>query len=95
VVDAMLAAASAPGANQAIINVGSGKDISVRELVHLVLEVTGGKPEIVYSPRNERGPARMCADLTLARQKLKYMPLTSLKEGLGLTLERDPRLRQK
>jgi len=95
VVNAMLAAGSEPGANQAIINVGSGKDISVRELVHLVLEVTGGKPEIVYSPRNERGPARMCADLTLARQKLNYMPLTSLKEGLGLTLERDPRLRQK
>ncbi|MBE3037686.1 MAG: NAD-dependent epimerase/dehydratase family protein [Chloroflexi bacterium] len=95
VVNAMLAAATEPGANQAIVNVGSGKDISVRELVHLVLEVTGGKPEIVYSPRNERGPARMCADLTLARLKLDYKPLTSLKEGLHLTLERDPRLRQK
>jgi nucleoside-diphosphate-sugar epimerase len=91
----MMAAASEPGANQAIINVGSGKDISVRELVHLVLEVTGGKPEIVYNPRNERGPARMCADLALARQKLDYKPSTSLKEGLRLTLERDPRLRQK
>jgi len=95
VVNAMMAAASEPGANQAIINVGSGKDISVRELVHLVLEVTGGKPEIVYNPRNERGPARMCADLALARQKLDYKPSTSLKEGLRLTLERDPRLRQK
>jgi len=95
IVNAMVTAATAPGANQAIINVGSGKDISVRELVHLVLEVTGGKPEIVYSPRNERGPARLCADLTLARQTINYQPLTSLKEGLSLTLERDPRLRQK
>ena len=95
IVNAMVTAATAPGANQAIINVGSGKDISVRELVHLVLEVTGGKPEIVYSPRNERGPARLCADLTLARKTINYQPLTSLKEGLSLTLERDSRLRQK
>ena len=95
VVNAMVTAASEPGANQSIINVGSGKDVSVRELVHLVLEVTGGKPEIVYSPRNERGPARLCADLTLARQKINYQPLTSLKAGLALTLEHDPRLRQK
>jgi UDP-glucose 4-epimerase len=95
VINAMVAAASEPGANQAIINVGSGKDTSVRELVHLALEVTGGKPEIVYSPRNERGPARLCADLTLARQILSYIPLTTIKEGLALTLERDPRLRQK
>jgi UDP-glucose 4-epimerase len=95
VVNAMVTAATEPGANQAIINVGSGIDVSVRELVHMVLEVTGGKPEIVYSPRNERGPARLCADLTLARQKINYLPLTSLKDGLALTLERDPRLRQK
>jgi UDP-glucose 4-epimerase len=95
VVNAMVTAATEPGANQAIINVGSGMDVSVRELVHMVLEVTGGKPEIVYSPRNERGPARLCADLTLARQKINYLPLTKLKDGMALTLERDPRLRQK
>jgi len=95
VVDVMVAAATAPEINQQIINIGSGRDTSVRELVHLVLEVTGGNPEMVYSPRNERGPARMCADISLAREKLGYQPQVSLRQGLVLTLERDGRFRQK
>ncbi len=91
----MVTAATAPEINQQIINIGSGRDTSVRELVHLVLEVTGGNPEMVYSPRNERGPARMCADISLAREKLGYQPQVSLRQGLVFTLERDERLRQK
>jgi UDP-glucose 4-epimerase len=95
IVNAMVATATAPDINQQIINIGSGRDTSVRELVHLVLEVTGGNPEIVYSPRNERGPARMCADISLARETLGYQPQVSLRQGLLFTLERDGRLRQK
>jgi len=95
ITNAMVTAATAPGINQEIINIGSGRDTSVRELVHLVLEVTGGTPEIVYSPRNERGPARMCADISLAREKLGYQPQVSLRQGLVFTIERDGRLRQK
>src|SRR5574338_411958 len=55
VVNAMAAAVNAPEVNQRIINIGSGVETSVRELVNLVLEVTGGKPEIVNNPRNESG----------------------------------------
>ena len=83
------------GKGKQIINIGSGRDTSVRELVHLVLQVTGGTPEIVYNPRNERGPARMCADLSLAQEKLGYKPQVSLRQGLIFTLEGDGRLRQK
>lgn len=93
VVSAMVAAASAPGINQQVINVGSGQETSVRDLVRLVLEVTGGRPEVVYNHRSDRGPDRMTADLTLAKEKLNYQPLVSLEEGLRLTLEKDARLR--
>jgi UDP-glucose 4-epimerase len=93
VVNAMVAAATAPEINQMIINIGSGRDTSVRELVRMVLEITGKHPEVVFNPRTERGPNRMCADLTLAREKLGYQPTTPLEIGLGLTQERDPRLR--
>lgn len=94
-INAMIAAASAPGINQQTINIGSGSETSVRELVDLVLEVTGGKPEIVYNPRNEGGVRRMCADLSLANQLLGYRPAVDLRTGLRLTLENDKRLRQK
>jgi len=95
VVNAMSAAATAPGINQKIINIGSGKETSVRELVNLVLEVTGGKPEVVNNPRNEGGPRRMCADLAQAGALLGYQPGMDLKAGLRLMLELDQRLRQK
>jgi UDP-glucose 4-epimerase len=95
VVNAMVAAASAPGINQRIINIGSGSETSVRELVDLVLDVTAGKPEIVFNPRNEGGVRRMRADLSLANQLLGYHPAIDLKTGLRLTLENDSRLRQK
>ena len=87
VVSAMAAAATAPEINQSIINVGSGSEISIRELVHEVLEVTGGNPEVITNPRNEGGLSRLCADITAAREKLDYQPTTTLAEGLKRTLE--------
>jgi UDP-glucose 4-epimerase len=87
VVNAMTAASSAPNVDQAIINVGSGTDISVRELIRLVLEVTGGHPEIVSNSRTDSGPERLCADITLAGDLLNYHPQVPLIEGLRQTLE--------
>ncbi len=91
VVRCMVAAATAPGLNHATINVGSGTETSVRELVRLVQETTSSKSEALFNPRTDPGVSRMCADLTLAREKLGYQPRFSLPEGLRLTLERDAR----
>ena len=95
VVEAMVAASTAPGIDNLVINIGSGTETSVRELVRLVLEITGGKPEVMENPRTEPGVSRMCADLTLAREKLGYQPRLTLTEGLRLILDRDPRFRKK
>jgi UDP-glucose 4-epimerase len=89
VVNAMTASATAPDVNTLTINVGSGTEVSIRELARMITEVTGGNPEIVYNPRNEGGLSRLCADLSLAREKLGYEPKTSLLEGLKITLERE------
>jgi UDP-glucose 4-epimerase len=93
-VNAMVAASTAPDVNRSTINVGSGRDTSVHELSKLVIEATGAKPEVVYNAHNEGGPDRMCADISLAKQKLNYDPQISLKTGLRLTLERDPRFKK-
>lgn len=92
-VNAMLAASTAPDVNQLTINVGSGRETSVRDLVKLVISVTGTSPEVVNNPRSDKGASRLCADLSLAGEKLNYRPSISLETGLRLTLERDPRLR--
>jgi UDP-glucose 4-epimerase len=95
VVEAMTAAATAPGINQKIINVGSGTETSVRDLVNLALDVTGGRPEVVYNPRNEGGVRRMRADLSQAEALLNYHPAVDLKTGLETTFAKDKRLCQK
>jgi len=94
VISAMLAAATAPGINHFVINVGSGKETSIRELVRLVMEVTGTNAEVIKNPRTDVGVSRMRADLSLAREKLGYTPRFSLEDGLRLTLERDARFRR-
>jgi UDP-glucose 4-epimerase len=91
VVSCMLAAATAPGINHAVINVGSGSETSVRELVRLVLDITRSKSEIINNPRTDPGVSRMRADLSVAREKMGFQPRISLSEGLRVTLERDPR----
>jgi UDP-glucose 4-epimerase len=87
VVNAMVVAATAVEVDQLTINVGSGSEVSIAELVHKVLEVTGATPEVITNPRNEGGLSRLCADISLARQKLGYAPTTMLADGLKKTLE--------
>ncbi len=94
VVSAMVAASTAPDLDGLVINVGSGVEVCVRDLAELVIQVTGGRAEIIYNPRTDPGVSRMCADLTLARSKLNYQPNFSIAEGLKLTLDRDPRFRK-
>jgi len=92
VVRAMTATATAPNINNLVINVGAGIETSVRELVRLIIEITQSKAEVIVNPQTNPGVARMCADITRAREKLGYQPRISLAEGLRLTLELDNRL---
>jgi UDP-glucose 4-epimerase len=91
VVSAMVAAATAPDLNGLVINIGSGKETSIRALANLVLKVTGSHTNIIYSAQASGGVSRLCADLSLAAKKLNYKPSISLEEGLQLSLQRDVR----
>ncbi len=93
VVSAMVAASTAPNVDGVVINVGSGTETSVRDLVKEVLEVTGGKPEVIYNSQTSGGVSRMAADLSCAKDKLNFRPSIKLADGLRLTLQRDTRFR--
>jgi UDP-glucose 4-epimerase len=93
VVSAMVAASTAPNVNGMVINVGSGTETSIRELVKKVSEVTGRKVDSLYNALTPGGVSRMCADLSLAAQKLNYRSSIKLDDGLRLTLRRDPRFK--
>ncbi len=91
VVRAMIGASTAPNLNQSIINIGSGQETSVRDVAQKIIELTGEKAEILYTPRNDPGVSRLCADISLAREKLHFNPRYGLEEGIRLTLTKDPR----
>jgi UDP-glucose 4-epimerase len=93
VVSGMVAAATAPNVDGLVINIGSGNETSVNELIKCVQDVTGSNAEVIYNPKTSGGVSRLCADLTLAKEKLNYRPSIGLAEGLRLTLKRDPRFK--
>ena len=92
VVEALMSAVRAPNVDRRIINVGSGHETSINELASVVARVVGEKTEVLHSPAESGGVARLCADLSGARQLLGYEPRTGLVDGLRLTLDLDPRL---
>ncbi|MGA9397623.1 MAG: NAD-dependent epimerase/dehydratase family protein [Anaerolineaceae bacterium] len=94
VVSAMAAAATAPGIDQMVLNIGSGKETSIHDLAKLVVKVTGSKPEIMTNTQASPGVSRMCADVSLAAHKLKYKTLVPLEVGLKLTFEQDENLKK-
>jgi UDP-glucose 4-epimerase len=93
VVEAMVAAASAPTINRSVINIGSGTETSIQSLGQSVLEAVGITSEWIYKEDQDAGPSRMCADIRLAKEKLGYRPRFSLQEGLERMISKDSRFR--
>jgi len=85
VVEAMLAAATARDVNRLTMNVGSGVEISVAGLVNAVERATDRRAHILRNPHQPGGVSRLCADISLARERLNYEPAVGLDEGLRLT----------
>jgi len=92
-ISAMVAASTAPNINGLVINVGSGVDTSIKELIRVVLDVTHSNANVVYNAQTAGGVSCMKADLSLAKEKLRFTPSIKLEEGLRLTLQRDPRFK--
>lgn len=91
VVEAMVAAATAPSIDRLTINIGSGVETSLKTLAQQVLEVSNSTSEWILREDQDPGPSRMAADIRLARSKLGYKPHISLQVGLRRMLTRDPR----
>jgi len=91
VVRALVAAASAPAVDEQVINVGSGVETSINELVALVGETAGVEPHALHVRGEHGGVSRMRADLARAAALLGYAPQVSLDEGLRGLQQTDPR----
>jgi dTDP-glucose 4,6-dehydratase len=69
------------------VNIGNPDELTVLELAHAVLELTGSSSPIVHEPLPVDDPTRRRPDSTLARLELGWEPVVSLEEGLRRTAE--------
>ncbi len=90
VVDALIAAGESQ-VDQQIINIGSGEETSINELIRVLEDVTGQRAHVLYNPEQSGGVSRMVADLTRARAFLDWRPRITLREGIYRMLREDAR----
>ncbi len=69
-----------------IINVGSGEDISIKELTQVVKDTVGFKGDIIFDESKPDGMLRKLLD-TNKMKKLGWSPQISLKEGIRQTYQ--------
>ena len=68
-----------------VLNVGSGSEVTIRELAEAVKRATGCSAAIVWDGTRPDGTPRKLCDTSLIRS-LGWMPLISLEEGLARTV---------
>ena len=92
VVSALVAASQAPDVNRQIINVGSGQETTINELIQAIAAAAGRTPEVLFNDHETGGVVHMVADLRKAQRLLGYAPSVTLPQGLAQLLEKDPRV---
>jgi len=68
------------------VNIGTGEEISIRELAELIAELTGFEGEIVWDTARPNGQPRRKLDTSRARELFGFEARTTLREGLERTI---------
>ena len=69
------------------LNLGSDEEITIADLAHLIVEVSGMGVDVVLNPTKPDGQPRRACDTSGARAKLGFEATTPLREGMTRTIE--------
>lgn len=69
------------------VNLGVGKEITIKELVTLVGNISGFQGQIVWDSSKPDGQPRRCLDVTRAKKEFGFEAKTDLAVGLQRTIE--------
>jgi NAD dependent epimerase/dehydratase len=87
----MIKGAETPGIEGQVLNLGTGREISISDLLQKIIQMTGRKVEIIVEAERLRPTAsevmRLLSDNSLARKKMGWEPLISLEDGLDKTIQ--------
>ncbi len=69
------------------VNLGAGREITIRELVSLIAELTGFRGEILWDASKPDGQPRRCLDVSRAEREFGFRATTDFTAGLRRTIE--------
>ncbi len=69
------------------VNLGTGKEISIKQLAGLIAELTGFEGKIIWNSKRPDGQPRRCLSTEKAKREFGFEAKTSLEEGLKRTIE--------
>jgi GDP-L-fucose synthase len=83
----VLAAESAGGGSSETFNLGTGSEVSIRELAEAIASLAGYGGETVWDTSRPDGQARRYLDVGRARERLGFTAEVSLADGLRRTID--------
>ncbi|MDP9311246.1 MAG: GDP-L-fucose synthase [Chloroflexota bacterium] len=69
------------------VNIGAHREITIRELVTLIAELTGFTGELRWDASKPDGQPRRCLDTSRAKELFGFTATTDFREGLRETIE--------
>lgn len=69
------------------VNLGTNEEISIKDLVKLILKTSGKNPKVLFDTSRPSGQPRRNCDTTLAKKLLGFEAKVRLEEGLKRTIE--------
>ncbi|MCJ7700006.1 MAG: NAD-dependent 4,6-dehydratase LegB [Anaerolineales bacterium] len=89
-VDGFISIAESPGAIGEVINIGTGREISIGDLANTIFKIVGRDLDIEIDDQRLRPDAsevdRLCADITKAKEIMDWAPRVTLETGLQETI---------
>jgi GDP-L-fucose synthase len=68
------------------VNIGTGEEVSIKDLAEKIAELTGYEGNIVWNKSKPDGQPRRCIDVSKAKERFGFKVYTSLEDGLGKTI---------
>jgi dTDP-glucose 4,6-dehydratase len=68
------------------VNIGNPAEMTIAEIAHVIIEMTGSKSKVVHKPLPIDDPKVRQPDITRARTLLGWEPRVPLREGLTKTI---------
>jgi len=69
------------------VNIGAGFEISIKDLITLIAELTEFKGKIIWDTSKPDGQPRRCLDTTKAKIEFGFVAQTDFREGLKKTID--------